>query len=169
MKVKVLLVMLVVAGLLFAGCSGSPPSSGGGGATTPTTTTTVSGGEGGEQSENPYDTASEVSPPPDATEIHNMIKPILESAFGGAKLTSYYAGQSTGGQGLVLVYVVKEPIDAGKVQSVVDSLKSMGYSSAMWGGVSEDSVGYALQKDNEVIMIGGTIGEHEITVTWGKS
>ncbi len=158
--------MLVVAGLLFAGCSGTPPSESGG-ATTPTTTAPPSGGGESGESENPYDTANEVSPPSEATEIHNMIKPLLDSAFGGAKLTSYYSGQTPEGQGLVLVYVVKDPIEVGKVESVVNSLKSQGYSSAMWSGVTEDSVGYALQKDNEFIMIGGNIGEHELTVTWG--
>ncbi len=168
MKVKVLAVLLLAVGLLFAGCSGTPPSGGGGGsaATTPTTTEAPSsGGTGG--SENPYDTATEVSPPPDAADVHNMVKPILESAFGGAKLTSYYSGQTPGGQGLVLVYVVKEPVDAGRVQNVVNALKSKGYTS-VYGGVSEDSVGYALKKGNEFIMLGGDIGSHEFAVTWSS-
>lgn len=150
---------------MLAGCSGGQPESGGG--TIPTTTEAPVGGESG-GSENPYDAATEVSPPSEAVDVHNMIKPLLESTFGGAKLTGYYSGQTPGGQGLVLAYVVKEPIDAGKVQNVINTLKSKGYTS-LYGGTSGDSVGFALQKDNEWIMVGGDIGSHELAITWAKS
>lgn len=163
---KVLLVLLVSAGILFAGCSGGQSETSGEGGQAPTPTETPSGESGGAGS-SPYDTANEISPPPELQEIHSMIKPILESVFGGAKLTGYVSGQGVGGQGISLIYVVKEPTTVEKIHVMTDKIKSKGYSS-VYGGIQGDGFGFAFEKDNKMLMIGGTLNEYEIAVVGGS-
>ncbi len=163
-KIKTVLLLLVLTSVLLAGCSGGQPESEGEGVGAAETTPTEppSGG-----SSNPYDTANEVSPPSEAADIHNMVKPILESVFGGAKLTGYLSGQGTGGKGISLVYVVRDPIDSAKIQELKNRIASQGYTS-LYGGMEDNSFGFQFMKDNNVLLVGGEIDTHEITVVWGQ-
>jgi len=163
-KIKLLFLSLVLASVLLAGCSGGQPESGAGTAETTPTPTEAGGQEG---SGNPYDTANEISPPPEAADVHETIKPILDSVFGGAKLTDYLSSQGPGGKGVSLVYVVKNTIDSGKAQELRDRIASAGYTS-IYGGMESDSFGFQFVKDNKILIVGGDIGGNYITVVWGE-
>jgi len=157
-KMKLFL-LLVGMSVLLAGCSGQTES---GGAKPVETTPTEAGGQ---EEGSSYDTAKEISPPPEAADLHKMMKPILESVFGGAKLTSYFAGQWMGGEGVTLVFVLKNTIEPGKLHEVRDRVVAAGYTSVS-GMMSDGVFQYQFARENKLLVVYGTVGENEIVVVW---
>jgi len=87
-----------------------------------------------EDKENPYDSAREVSPVSGLnTALHNDFKAVLDSVFGGAKLTSvssdkYYEE---------LKYIVKRQITEEDAHETRDKLQEKGYETTSTSGGSD--------------------------------
>lgn len=164
------LLALFVVGVAISGCSGEKIEQ------TPVETkkpeeskesesqqTQTSGGE------NPYDKANEISLSGDAKDVDSMMRPILNNIFGGAKPTGFISGSGQGGIGTSIVYVVKRPIKSEDIDALRKAIEGKGYTS-QYGGIESGDFGLMFMKgQNEVMMIGGSLGEQEITVGYGKS
>ncbi|WP_202320788.1 hypothetical protein [Archaeoglobus neptunius] len=165
-KIYVLLALLALV-VAFSGCSGSESESP---QATPVATTPAETQENtDQQSENPYDTATEAVLSGDAKQLDDMIRPILNKIFGGAKPDSYYAGTSSGGVGVTVHYVIKRPVKSEDLNPLKDSIAALGFENN-FGGISNGDFGFTFVKDQkETIIIGGSLNEQDIIVTWGKS
>ena len=83
-------------------------------------------GPSSEEKENPYDSAKEVKSSTDLnTAFHNDFQSVLDSVFGGAKLTS----ASSDKYSECLSYIVKRQIVEEDTQSVRDALEESGYKT----------------------------------------
>lgn len=97
-----------------------------------------------------------------------VVRPILNDVYGGAKPTSFVSGSGQGGMGAGILYVVKRTVKAEDMEALKNAIESKGYK-VQYSGIESDGFGIMFIKgQNEVLMIGGTIGEQEITVGWSK-
>lgn len=161
-KLYAILVLIALA-LVLSGCSGQNES--------PAATTTPTESVQEEQQEqqeggNPYYTTSEAPLSGDAKELDEMIRPILNDIFGGAKAESFLSGSSDSGMGVSILYVLKRPVENSDLESLKTAISNLGFSTN-YGGVNGQDFGYAFTKDQTALLIGGTIGEQRIQVTLG--
>jgi hypothetical protein len=93
--------------------------------------------------ENPYDSATEVAPASELnTAFHNDFKAVLESVFGGSKLTS--SSSTEGWEDLD--YIAKRKITAEDAQRMKDLLEAKGYTTIS-SKAGSDKYDYTFSKE----------------------
>ncbi|RLI80604.1 hypothetical protein DRP05_00190 [Archaeoglobales archaeon] len=166
-KLILLVVLALLAlGITLSGCSSKPESKPETEAT-PTPTETQAP-ESESTQKDAYAEATEIPLSGDAKDIDAVVRPILNDVYGGAKPTSFVSGSGQGGMGAGILYVVKRTVKAEDMEALKNAIESKGYK-VQYSGIESDGFGIMFIKgQNEVLMIGGTIGEQEITVGWSK-
>ncbi len=122
-----------------------------------------------ENTGNYYEQAEEVQPiNQEISNLNNEFKNMLVSLFDGAKLVDQsYIG--SGGSGVYsLVYAVKRPVESTDAGKIVTEMESMGYNNIRTYAGSDD-IEINLQKDNKYVVITGSVGEYQISITVTES
>ncbi|MCD6367596.1 MAG: hypothetical protein J7L45_00760 [Candidatus Aenigmarchaeota archaeon] len=121
--------------------------------------------EGGSQEtqENPYYTASEVQPTDDySKELNGVLKPILKSVFGGAKLIKSEYATSQGATGAGLTYVVMRPVEQKDGSTLIDLIEKEGYQVIV-SDVSSEGISVTFMKDGKpTLSLDARVGDYEI-------
>lgn len=115
-------------------------------------------GSGGET----YATAGEAEPRGEmATELNDLIKPILIDVFGGAKLHVVFT--HSGETGVVLNYIVKRSIKNDDLASVISKLEAAGYTKILDLSDEDMFMVQVASQQSYIMAIEGSFNENDIS------
>ncbi len=120
-----------------------------------------------ESNSSKYDNAKDLTPSNQTLQaVNNMIKPILSSIFGGAKLSEYNSLNMHQGNGYaLLVYIIKNKITESNVEILKQKLAEHGYAEvATYVGSTDFSL--TVRKESTTLSITGEINSQKIEVNF---
>ncbi len=97
---------------------------------------------------------------PMAVKANEIVKPILKTVFGDAKVTSVYKNY----EGILLVYTLPRKVTQEDYSKLIDEVNKNGYNVTLQN-VNDKSFGFTIVANDTGILFGGKFDDNRISVT----